>query len=255
MSHSIQWEDITDSLRPSLRRKKTLTSPLYSSTSKWRPTIHIHNKTLKHTEKTNDKTAFKAKQNITQAKTANQQTEHKTAKHQRNKVRQIPTFRQFSIFWENSKFIILMYPYLSLYLHYNFKNPIYLWMTSNWWTKPRITSDFSQCQWLKKQSQGTLVALWVAPTLSTFYSLNFSSLTLINLNGQAVTVSISTQVTCRQCSTLRWHYRESSLLMILSNSANGGLSRQVILRETLNMALRTLQDHWDKATHTLLVQQ
>lgn len=34
-----------------------------------------------------------------------------------------------------------------------------------------------------------------------------------------------------------------------------GLSRQVILRETLNMALRTLQDHWDKATHTLLVQQ
>jgi hypothetical protein len=32
----------------------------------------------------------------------------------------------FEYFGENSKFIILMSPYLSLYLHYNFKNPIYL---------------------------------------------------------------------------------------------------------------------------------
>ena len=32
----------------------------------------------------------------------------------------------FGYFGENSKFIILMSPYLSLYLHYNFKNPIYL---------------------------------------------------------------------------------------------------------------------------------
>lgn len=70
-----------------------------------KPSIQSHlkvkdnyNKTLKHTDENNDKTAFKAKQNITQAKTANQQTKHKTAKHQRNKVRQIPTFRQFSIF-------------------------------------------------------------------------------------------------------------------------------------------------------------
>ena len=56
---------------------------------------------------------------------------------------------------------------------------------------------------VEKANQDTLVALWAVPTLSTFSSLNFSSLTQISLSGQDVTDSISTQVTCHQCSMQR----------------------------------------------------